>query len=152
MILRIALRAAAFVPLFVILGGLIGGAIAGTGVLAYGTVTGEIPSPSDPPELRFPQVYVLFLIYGVLVGSPAAAVTGLLAAVANREFPRPRTYIAVVTGAGAAMAGLEAACFVLFPENSTAIPALSTVAAIAAIGAVAAFVCAWLTRPRPPHR
>jgi len=145
-ILRIALRAAAFVPLFVILGGLIGGVLVATAMVSSAAVGGRLAEYREPWGLW--GGFAMVSVAGTGFGAAPAGLTALIAAVARSEFKRPAAYLATVTGVG--LATSTALGVVLGSPGDTPPPQDLWVlgpAPLGVIGAVSAFVCAWLTRP-----
>lgn len=108
----------------------------------------------DEPSLGgLMGAFGLFALAGTGFGAAPAGLTALIAAVARSEFERPVNYLVTVTSVG--LATSTALGFVLSPPGETPPPPDLWVlgpAPLGVIGAVAAFVCGWLTRPKPAQR
>jgi hypothetical protein len=139
--------AAKVVALFVVFGGLVGGAVVGV-VFPLITIVTHWPPRFDPTWLfQFPAVVMLASLYGVAIGFPSSIITGAAyVVVLRRRWPLVLFGVAASATWGALLAELLSS--LPTPIESY----LSMGAMFAVCGLLATLACFWLVARWKLHR
>lgn len=139
---HIVVVAAKLVCLFVVVGGLVGGAITGVvmgGWYVWGAVVGGY---FDWSSILFgPPLFIVTSLLGIMFGFPASLFTGVVYALSERV--RRHSAIAIVGGASSAVCGLVVAHTASHVQPAAAVY-LSFAGAYGVSGSAAAMSCHWL--------